>query len=175
MLANSHPPIEAQLARLEALGRDDLAAEWVLAFGVPAPRKSSREFLLKAMAHHAQVKATRDVRPAVRKVLLRLGRSLRDGAPAIELPPPAPSLKPGSRLIRAWRGETHEVIVTPDGGFEWRGRRYRSLSAIATTIAGTRRNGPAFFGLREAGEVSDHPAPSSPPVRTQSGSYEVRP
>jgi len=36
------------------------------------------------------------------------------------------------------------------GGFEYRGRRYRSLSAIAREITGTRWNGPRFFGLRSA-------------------------
>ncbi len=117
MPAPSHPTIAARLGRLDALGRDDLAAEWASAFGVPAPCKASREFLLKAMAHRAQVEATRDLRPAVRKALLQIARGLRDGTAAPELPALAPTLKPGSRLIRAWRGETHEVTVSPDGRF----------------------------------------------------------
>ncbi len=162
MPATSHPPIAARLARLDALGRDDLAAEWASAFGVPAPRKASREFLLKAMAHRAQVEATRDIRPAVRKALLQIGRGLRDGITAPELPALAPTLKPGSRLIRAWRGETHEVTVSPDGRFAWRGRRYRSLSNIASSITGTRRNGPAFFGLRDTDRAADRTPPASP-------------
>ncbi len=163
MPATSHLPIAARLARLDALGRDDLAAEWASAFGVPAPRKASREFLLKAMAHRAQVEATRDLRPAVRKALLQIGRGLRDGITAPELPALAPTLKPGSRLIRAWRGETHEVTVSPDGRFAWRGRRFRSLSNIASSITGTRRNGPAFFGLRDTDRAADRPPP--PPTR----------
>ena len=37
-------------------------------------------------------------------------------------------------------------------GFEWQGRPYRSLSAVARAITGTRWNGPLFFGLWRAGE-----------------------
>jgi hypothetical protein len=140
--------LEAQLRRLQALTRDELAAEWVKAHGVPAPRKSSRELLLKAVAHYLQVQVHGDLRPATRKALLRMARQMRSGSP-VDLPAPPPQIKPGSRLIRAWRGETHEVIVAADGRFEWRGKRHRSLSSIATTITGTRRNGPAFFGLRQ--------------------------
>ena len=169
------PPntVAAQLARLETLGRDDLAAAWVAAFRVPAPRKASREFLLKAMAHRAQLAATRELRPAVRKALLQIGRASRDGTASVELPPAAPTLKPGSRLIRAWRGETHEVTVSPDGRFAWRDRRYRSLSKIASTITGTRRNGPAFFGLRDTDKAADRGSPASTRSAQRSVQQEV--
>ncbi len=53
----------------------------------------------------------------------------------------------GTRLLREWRGVEHAVTVLPDG-FEWEGRPYRSLSAIARAITGTRWNGWAFFGLK---------------------------
>jgi hypothetical protein len=56
-------------------------------------------------------------------------------------------LTPGTRFVREWQGERHEVTVT-ESGFEYRGRNFRSLSAIARTMTGTQWNGPAFFGLR---------------------------
>ncbi|MGI9450483.1 MAG: DUF2924 domain-containing protein [Geminicoccaceae bacterium] len=55
-------------------------------------------------------------------------------------------LKPGARLMRAWQGRTHTVLVLDDG-FEWQGERHGSLSAIARKITGTRWSGPRFFGL----------------------------
>ena len=62
---------------------------------------------------------------------------------------PSPErLPPGSRLIRVWKAEQHEVEVT-ETGYLWRGRSWASLSSIAREITGTRRNGPAFFGLRD--------------------------
>jgi len=54
----------------------------------------------------------------------------------------------GARLRREWQGRTVEVEVEA-GGFRWEGRLYPSLSAAATAIAGTRWNGPRFFGLRD--------------------------
>ena len=56
-------------------------------------------------------------------------------------------LKPGAKLVREWRGKTHDVLVLEDG-FQWRGQRGRSLSAIAREISGTHWSGPRFFGLQ---------------------------
>ncbi len=53
----------------------------------------------------------------------------------------------GTRLIREWKGVEHTVTVL-DEGFEYQGRRYRSLSAIARAITGTRWNGWMFFALK---------------------------
>ena len=53
----------------------------------------------------------------------------------------------GTRLIREWQGVEHCATVLDDG-FEYQGRRYKSLSAIARAITGTRWNGPLFWGLR---------------------------
>lgn len=55
----------------------------------------------------------------------------------------------GARLTRQWQGRVHEVTVE-EGGFRWEGKLYRSLSSAATAIAGSRWNGPRFFGLRDA-------------------------
>jgi hypothetical protein len=69
----------------------------------------------------------------------------------------AQRIKPGTRLIREWRGDIHEVVVT-DKGFAFRGKRYRSLSQIARAITGTRWSGPLFFGLKSAAtKVQDRP------------------
>ena len=52
----------------------------------------------------------------------------------------------GTRLIREWQGVEHCATVLDDG-FEYQGRRYKSLSAIARAITGTRWNGPLFSGF----------------------------
>jgi hypothetical protein len=54
----------------------------------------------------------------------------------------------GTRLLREWDGVEHTVTVTKDG-YEFEGRLYKSLSAIARTITGTQWNGWRFFGIRE--------------------------
>ena len=54
----------------------------------------------------------------------------------------------GTVLVREWQGATHHVTIVNDG-FLWNGSTYRSLSAIARAITGTKWNGPRFFGMRE--------------------------
>ena len=54
----------------------------------------------------------------------------------------------GTKLLRKWDGIEHTIIVLKDG-FDWKGRRFKSLSAVAREITGTRWNGYRFFGLRE--------------------------
>ena len=71
-----------------------------------------------------------------------LGRKIKNGK--------SDQLLPGTMLIREWNGERHEVMVL-DGGFEYQGRKFRSLSAVAKHITGTKWNGPLFFGLRDNG------------------------
>jgi hypothetical protein len=56
---------------------------------------------------------------------------------------------PGTVIIREYRGRTILVRVLPTG-FEWDGRRFTSLSALARDITGTKWNGLAFFGLAKA-------------------------
>lgn len=98
--------------------------------------------------------------PKTRKLLLKLAAAAEEGSFDASLA--ARRIRPGTRLVRAWKGVTHSVSVLQDG-FEWQGNRYRSLSAIAGEIAGTNWNGPKFFGLkprklRQPGraEVTEH-------------------
>jgi hypothetical protein len=56
---------------------------------------------------------------------------------------------PGAVLKREFRGQSITVTVLAQG-FDYQGRQYRSLSAVATEATGTRWNGLAFFGLTGA-------------------------
>ena len=69
--------------------------------------------------------------------------------PTQQKPPtaPTPKLAPGTQLVREWNGRTWQVEVVK-GGFVCRGKRYRSLSAIAKMITDAHWSGPRFFGLR---------------------------
>ena len=53
----------------------------------------------------------------------------------------------GTVLVRDWQGTEHRVTVR-EADFEFEGRPYKSLSAIARAITGTRWNGWTFFGLK---------------------------
>ena len=65
------------------------------------------------------------------------------------LDPRLPS--PGTLLTRSYKGRTLQVEVLGDG-FAFEGERYKSLSAVASAITGTRWNGFLFFGLTQGGQ-----------------------
>src|ERR1700676_2749392 len=106
----------------------------------------SRHLLTRGITYKLQERAYGGLSMATARKLERasadpLGRGADKPAPPI-------SLKPGTRLVRQWRGVTHTVLIHADG-IEWRGQRYRSLSLVARKITGARWSGPRFFGLRQ--------------------------
>jgi hypothetical protein len=141
-----------QIADLESASTADLQHRWEQLLGTEPPRYN-REFLFRRLAHRLQELAGGGLGQAARArmdhLLEEAGYDEIAAARDHRKPPPGRCAfpVPGTRLIREWSGERHEVTVAP-GGFEYRGQRYRSLSAIATAITGTHWNGPAFFGLR---------------------------
>jgi hypothetical protein len=143
--------VAEMLAELESLEPPELRERWTRTFGRPAPRRMSRDLLLRALAYRVQEQAAGGLSKAARKRLAGLANpDANHGRPSM----PTPRLKPGTRLVREWRGEVHQVAVLDDG-FEHRGARYDSLSRIARAITGTRWSGPLFFGLRKAETRSD--------------------
>ena len=146
--SDSAPPsaVDKKVNGLQVLGRAELLARWTRAFKQPAPKRISRELLLLALAYYIQERAEGGLSKAARKRLTdyRGVNVAGAGPPRLR----APRLKPGSRLIREWHGEVHQVLVCDDW-FEYRSRQYRSLSKIAREITGTRWSGPSFFGLRK--------------------------
>jgi hypothetical protein len=93
---------------------------------------------MRAVAYQIQVKAFGGLSAATKHKLREIAAAAREGR--FDASIVAPRVKPGTRLIRVWQGETHAVLVLEDG-FEWKGTRYRSLSLVAKTITGTNWNG----------------------------------
>jgi hypothetical protein len=101
--------------------------------------------LLCALAYHFQAKAYGGLSPAIERRLKAYAKELEDGTRSRGST--AVRIKPGTRLVREWGGETH-VVTTLEADFEYRSKRYSSLSEIARLITKTRWSGPAFFGLK---------------------------
>jgi len=134
------------VAELEVLAKDELRRRWAESFNVAVPSRASREFLQRSLAYRLQEQVLGGLTPRLRNRLAKLaGAFEKDPRFA---PRPEPSFKPGTRLIREWKGEIHEVEVL-EGGFSWRGHHYTNLSRIAREITGTRWSGPLFFGLKK--------------------------
>ena len=131
-------PARNDVAVLDTLDRDALIAAWRRTIKTQLPKGISCRFLVQILTYEAQVEQHGGLPPAVRR---RLDRWATGQARA-----PSPRLRFGARLVREWNGVSHVVDVT-EAGLMWRGRRYRSLSAVARAITGTRWSGPRFFGL----------------------------
>jgi len=146
--------LAARLATLTDLPVPLLQQAWTAAWGTPPPKGARRRFLLLGIAWRWQARIHGGVPRALERRIAALEATFRQRRRiAAEGLKAAPRLMPGTRLVRVWRREHHEVHVT-EGGYIWRGRAHGSLSAISRAITGVRRNGPAFFGLREGGRGS---------------------
>ena len=134
------------VAELETMSKDELRQRWKANIKAAPPPRASREFLERSLAYRIQEQALGRLPPRVRKQLDRLTREFeRDPGFA---PAPTQTVKPGTRLVREWKGEVHEIEIL-EKGYSWQGVRYGSLSKVAREITGTRWSGPAFFGLKK--------------------------
>lgn len=138
-----------KIAALPKLSQGQLKGLWREYFG-DEPPAYRRGFLIRGLAHRIQELAYGGLSPAHLarlEALIEEEEAVRTGRKARRRPPKGEQLLVGTRLVREWKGVDHEVTVIEDG-FEYQGRRFWSLSAVARAITGTRWNGPLFFGLR---------------------------
>jgi hypothetical protein len=140
--------LEAEIAQLDDLGLDELRKMWGQLLGA-VPEHHGASLLRRRLGYELQARAHGDLSAEARRRLKRLHQSFRSN-PAYT-PLPGLGLKPGTVLTRTWSGVVHHVDVV-DGGFEYRGKRFGSLSEIARQITGTRWSGPLFFGLKDVAE-----------------------
>lgn len=130
------------LDRLNGLGPAELKEEWARCHGAPAPSVTP-DLLRLGIAYRLQEKKLGGLNRESKRLLRQaIAVARQDTASAA----PLRRLTSGTRLVRDWHGVGHTVIVL-DEGFEYDGRTWRSLTAIAKAITGSHRNGPAFFGL----------------------------
>ncbi len=142
----THDPIPARLAVLKAATTSELKAQWRDLFDSEPP-PFNRRYLESRLAYRIQELAYGGLKPETIRRLERLGEDL-DGGDRKKSRIRADMMPiTGTRLLREWQGVEQIVTVTADG-FEWQGRPYKSLSAIARAITGTRWNGWVFFGLK---------------------------
>jgi hypothetical protein len=141
------PPADVlrRLAALKTAPAGELQAQWRELFGKEAP-PHNRTFLQSRLAYRIQELAYGGLRPETLRRLEALGEQLDGGNVTLRRIRTDDRPIAGTRLVRNYQGVEHTVTVRVDG-FEWEGRPYRSLSAIARAITGTRWNGWTFFGI----------------------------
>ena len=139
----------ARLAALRTLPISDLKQQWRELYAAEPP-PFNRAYLISRLSYRVQELAHGGLKPETRARLEALGEQLDGGNVVLRRIRADSRPLPGTRLVREWQGMQHTVTVLADG-FEYEGRLYKSLSAIAQHITQARWNGWLFFGLRQRG------------------------
>ena len=142
----TEPSVLARVLALKAASTADLKKRWREIFDTEPP-PYNRRFLESRLAYRIQELAFGGLKPQTLARLEALGKRLDGGNIATRRIRTDDKPITGTRLIREWQGVEHTVTVLKEG-YEWQGRPYRSISAIARAITGTRWNGWVFFGLK---------------------------
>ena len=178
------------IGMLPTMGRDGLRDLWRKLHRKPSPKGLTGELLVRALAWRIQCERHGGLSRGLEQRLARVARegmrnamrdedcpvgiattgegangllaSVRSASSSLSTAPVRRTLRPGTRLVRAWQGQVHEVTVLPQG-FLWDGKTHRSLSVIARAITGTSWNGWLFFGVnRKPEKTAPLNSPSSP-------------
>ena len=158
--------VEREIAALDTLQTQALQKRWRELFKIDPPPRIRAGFLRRAIAYRLQELVHGGLKPATKRQLRiyadnararRLGDA-NEVTPSARARRQRVTLSVGTRLMREWNSVMQVVEVGTDG-FVWRGTTYRTLSAVACAITGTKWSGPKFFGLgkgsRSAATVSE--------------------
>ena len=161
MQPSPHSETAAKIKKLAALSLNELRSTWVSLFSEPPPKLARSDYLIRAIAFHIQETAS----GAPPKSSARRLQKLVNGTASetVSQPHALNKLRPGARLLREWQSETHEVLVIT-GGFQYRGKVFKSLSQIARLITDTRWSGPLFFGLKRTPVKNNNGAARAAPT-----------
>ena len=131
---------------LKKISTSELKVLWVKFFKSEAPDWLHRSYLVKYIAWYKKYGALDSQTQKKINNLVEKYEKTNEITIGSKTQTSVAKIIPGTKLIREFRNEKHEVITT-EKGFEHRGERYKSLSAIANKITGTRWNGKKFFGV----------------------------
>jgi len=134
-----------RLALLPSLNKTQLLPIWTENFLTSPPPKLRKELMVPILAYRMQEREFGGLSHSARKRLQEIAQTLPGkGGRRPEI---TTAQVTGTKLIRVWRGHSHEVLATDDG-YRYKGERYTSLSKIAKVITGTHWSGPAFLGTK---------------------------
>jgi hypothetical protein len=139
------PAVEDELGRLGVMPIAQMRVRYREVFRTDPPKAFGPDLLRRSIAHRIQEKAYGGLSHQAQRLLDQLMKAYA-AKPEGKIVLPR-RIKPGSILLREWKGMSHRVMVLADG-FAYDGKTFGNLSEIAGLITGVRWNGPRFFGLR---------------------------
>jgi hypothetical protein len=152
-----NPAVEAELDRLATMPIAGLRVRYRELFRNDPPKAFGPDLLRRSVAHRIQETAYGGLSRPIQRLLDQMIKAYA-AKPGGRIVMPR-RVKPGSMLVRQWKGKSHRVTVLAEG-FAYHGKTFRNLSEIAVLITGTRWNGPRFFGLRSKTAESEQAPPS---------------
>jgi len=146
------PAVEDELDRLPMMPIAQLRVRYREVFRTEPPKAFGPDLLRRSIAHRIQEKAYGGLSRSAQRLFDQMMKAYA-AKPNGKLVLPR-RIKPGSVLVREWKGRSHQVMALAEG-FAYEGKAFGNLSEIASLITGVRWNGPRFFGLRSKTEESD--------------------
>ncbi len=125
---------------------DELRQKWAECWGIQPHAHIGRQMLERSLQYKQRQSRGEGLSAEQQKRLDNLVTQYKRDPKSFEQGPAG--LKPGTKLVRVFKGEKHVVSVKADG-FDYHKQHYNSLSEIAFAITGTRWNGWLFFGLKK--------------------------
>ena len=140
----------SRIAKLPDLEASDLKKLWRDLYGKEPPPFNQTYFVRRLAYRLQELAYSVDTTALNRRLEMHAKQHMDLQGKVIRKTAGADHLASGTRLMREYQGEEHHVTVLHNG-FEYRGKRYKSLSGIARAITGTQWSGPLFFGLKRKG------------------------
>ena len=141
--------IDNTIEELKSLPRNELIEKWQEVFKSPAPVDLNKSYFIKHITWQEQANKHGGLAVGTQKRLKKLMQKYKQtkDLKSTDIKTSQPfSIQSGTKLIREFKSQKHEVIAL-EKGFSYNGKNYKSLSAIANEITGTRWNGKKFFGV----------------------------
>ena len=136
--------LEEEVEGLRRMSREQLKDRWRALYKAAPPAAFTPDLLARGIAWKLQERVLGGLSQEVKASIGVVGAGERERPERRSAS--RPTLRPGNRLVRRWRGRTYVVEAT-ETGLSYDGATFGSLSEIATKITGTRWSGPKFFGL----------------------------
>ncbi len=131
---------------LKKLSTKELIKLWAKFFETESPDGLHRSYLIKYITCHKTYVALNSQTQRKLDKLVEKYEETKEVIIDSKQKSSTVSVTSGTKLIKEYKGRKYEVLAA-DRGFEYNGELYKSLSAIANKITGTRWNGKKFFGV----------------------------
>lgn len=143
-----HATVAARIAELSTLSMPELWTVWDRYFP-HRPQYPNRTHVESRIAYKLQEEVFGGLASETRKRLEAIGA--KHSKIKLREKPREFDFAPGTILLREWGDRDHRVVVTATGLFEYEGKTFKSLTAVARHITGSHWSGPLFFGLVRKG------------------------